>query len=217
MQDHCTSIYVDDIRHDLNYSSTDVNIFSETRFFQHENDDLYLLDDKNYILFRNDGTPRQNVRPFGGTAVYSRLDYYPGYPFCSNRHGVEITILRFMIIPHITVVGVYSSPAVSITVLCNAIQEILDSLPTQVNIFIGDFNVNWFNESRRASLYNFFITQNGYRQLVSCSTTDSNTCIDHIYTNLPEMQTSYQILETYFSDHKAICVLINSFINDKIT
>ncbi|XP_048587126.1 ATP-dependent DNA helicase PIF1 isoform X1 [Nematostella vectensis] len=74
--------HIDDIRHDLNYSSTDVNIFSETRFFQHENDDSYLLDDKNYTLFRNDGTPRQNVRPYGGTAVYSRLDYYPGYPFC---------------------------------------------------------------------------------------------------------------------------------------
>lgn len=95
--------------------------------------------------------------------MYSRLDYYPGYPFSSNRHGVEITILRFMIIPHITIVGVYSSPAVSVTELCNAIQEILDSLPTRVNIFIGDFNVNWFliNDSRRASLYNFFITQNG--------------------------------------------------------
>ena len=61
--------------------------------------------------------------------------------------------------------GVYSSPTVSVTVLCNAIQEILDSLPTQVNIFICDFNVNWFNESRRASLYNFFLTQKGYRQL----------------------------------------------------
>ena len=131
--------HIDDIRHDSNYSSTDVDIFSETRFSPFDSDDLYLLDDKNYILFRNDGTTTQNVRPFGGTAVYSRLDYYPGYPICSNRHGVEITILRFMIIPHITIVGVYSSPTVSVTVLCNAIQEILDSLPTQVNIFIGDF------------------------------------------------------------------------------
>ena len=48
--------------------------------------------------------------------------------------------------------------------------------------------------------------------LVSCSTTDSNTCIDHIYTNLPEAQACFQILETYFSDHKAlICALINCF------
>ena len=143
--------------------------------------------------------------------MYSRLDYYPGYPFSSNRHGVEITILRFMIIPHITIVGVYSSPVVSVTELCNAIQEILDSLPTRVNIFIGDFNVNWFNDSRRSSLYNFFITQNGYRQLVSCSTTDSKTCIDHIYTNLSESEIQFQIVETYFSDHKPICALVNCF------
>lgn len=48
------------------------------------------------------------------------------------------------------------------------------------------------------------------RQLVSCSITD-NTCIDHIiffyYTNLPEAQACFQILETYCSDHKATCAL----------
>ena len=136
--------HINDIHHDFNYWSTDVNIFSETRFSQLDSDNLYHIEDGSYTLFRNDDSTRvsQNVRPFGGTAVYSRLDYYPGYPFSSNRHGVEITILRFMIIPHFTIVGVYSSPAVSVTELCNAIQEILDSLPTRVNIFIGDFNVN---------------------------------------------------------------------------
>lgn len=59
-------------------------------------------------------------------------------------------------------------------------------------------------------LYDLFITENNYRQLVSLYTTDSKTAIDHIYANLPESQAKLHLLATYFSDHKAICVLINS-------
>ena len=201
--------HIDDILHDLNYLSTDVNIFSETRFSQLDDDNLYHM--KDYTLFRNDDTTRvsQNTRPFGGMAVYSRLDYYPGYPYCANTNGVEITVIRLMIMPHISIVGVYRSPAVPITQLCSAVQHMLDCLPTQVNIFIGDFNANYFNSSQSASLNNLFVRDNNYRQLVSSFTTDRNTCIDHIYTNLSESQIQFQILETYFSDHKTICALVN--------
>ena len=201
--------HIDDIRHDLNYLSTDVNIFSETRFSQLDDDNLYHI--KDYTLFRNDDTTRvsQNTRPFGGMAVYSRLDYYPGYPYCANTNGVEITVIRLMIMPHISIVGAYRSPAVPITQLCSSVQHMLGCLPTQVNIFIGDFNVNYFNSSQSASLNNLFVRDNNYRQLVSSFTTDRNTCIDHIYTNLSESQIQFQILETYFSDHKTICALVN--------
>lgn len=53
----------------------------------------YLIDNK-YTLFRNDAstTDLQNTRPFGGTAVYSCVDFYPGYPYCFNRNGAEITV-----------------------------------------------------------------------------------------------------------------------------
>lgn len=51
--------------------------------------------------------------------MYSRLDYYPGYPYCFNRYDVEISILRFLIIPHATEVGIYRSPVVSIGDLCS--------------------------------------------------------------------------------------------------
>ena len=30
------------------------------------------------------------MRPYGRTAVYSRVDYYPGYPYCRNTNGAEI-------------------------------------------------------------------------------------------------------------------------------
>ena len=70
---------------------------------------------------------------------------------------------------------------------------------------MGDFNINWFDEIIRRPLYNFFINDNNYRQLVSSFTTDNQTLIDLIYTNLPESEASSHILGTYFSDHKAVC------------
>ena len=124
------------------------------------------------------------MRPYGGTAVYSRVDYYPGYPYCCNINGVEITVLRFVNLPHVTNIGVYRSPRVPLRELCVALSELLDQPLSHTNIFVGDFNVNWCIETERAPLYDLF-ARNNYRQLVSCCTTDSKTCIDHVYTNLP--------------------------------
>ena len=111
-----------------------------------------------------------------------------------------------------TIVSVYRSPKVAISDMCRALQHILAQLSTQFNIFIGDFNINYLvDNTLKQPLYNLFIRDHKYRQLVSCYTTDYRTAIDHIYTNLPESQINMQVLEAYFSDHKAICALINSF------
>ena len=144
-------------------------------------------------------------------AVFSRVEFLPGYPCCCNVNGIEITILKVMILPHVTIVGIYRSPKIPMQCLLEALPQLLIGLSSQFNIFIGDFNINWFDEINRRPLYNFFINDNNYRQLVSNVTTDNQTLIDHIYTNLPESQSSSHILETYFSDHKAMCALVNCF------
>lgn len=76
------------------------------------------------ILFRND-IVSHNERPHGGTAVYSRIDYYPGYPYCYNQNGIEITVMRFMIIPQIMIIAIYRSPAIPIRQLCTAVKRII--------------------------------------------------------------------------------------------
>ena len=134
------------------------------------------------------------------------------YPYCQNINGMEITIIRLEKIYRVTIVSVYRSPKVTISNMCRALQQILIQLSTQYNIFIRDFNINYLvDNTLKRSLYNLFIRDHKYRQLVSCYTTDYRTAIDHIYTNLPESQINMQVLEAYFSDHKAICALINSF------
>ena len=164
-----------------------------------------------HILFRNDAASQHNERPYGGTAVYTRIDYYPGYPYRCNQNDIEITVMRYMIIPLITVIAIYRSPSIPIRHLCSAIRELLALSSTTLKVFIGDFNVNWLNITERATLYNLFITENHYRQLMSCYTTDNKTCIDHIYTNMDEHKIQATVWETFFSDHKAVYALINGF------
>ena len=201
--------HIDDVRHDLNYTSTDINIFTETRFNNSDSDNMYTID--GYTLFRNDCEPSVTSRPYGGTTVYSRVDFIPGYPYAHNINGIEITIMKVMILPHVNIIDVYHSPKIPVQQLCYALNEVLSLTSSEFNIIIGDFNINWLDECARRSLYNLFLNDNNYRQLISSYTTNNQTTIDHIYTNLPELQAEGHMLETYFPDHKSICALINCF------
>ena len=58
-------------------------------------------------------------------------------------------------------------------------------------------------QTQRQSLYDVLVRDNGYQQLISTYTTDNNTIIDLILTNISDKINS-GIIETYFSDHKAI-------------
>ena len=202
--------HIEDVRSDLNYCSTDVNIFTETRFCHSDDESVYIIE--NYSLFRNDGTmTTSNRRPYGGTAVYSRVDYYPGYPYSCNSHGIEITAIRLMTAPHIHIFGIYRSLSVPIVQMCSALSNMLFSQASQLNVFIGDFNIDWLENAGRTSLYNLFVRDHGYKQLVSSYTTDNKTCIDHMYSNIPISNIKVEVLETYFTDHKSVCALVDCF------
>ena len=92
----------------------------------------------------------------------------------------------------LTIVRIYRLARIPLQRLPEALTQVLSSLSSQFNIFIGDFNINWFNEINRRPLYNFCINDHNYRQLVSDVKTDNQTLIDHIYTNLPQPQASSQ-------------------------
>ena len=110
-------IVIDDVRHDLNFTNTDINIFSETRFISSDDDIMYNID--GYNLFRNDSQSLTS-RPFGGMAVFSRVQFLPGYPCCRNINDIEITIMKVMILPHVSIVGIYKSPRIPLQQLLEA-------------------------------------------------------------------------------------------------
>ena len=71
-----------------------------------------------------------------------------------NTNGVEIIVLRFLNLRHITIIEVYRSTRVPLGQLhiSVALIELLDQPLSHTNIFIGDFNVNWCIETERAPL-----------------------------------------------------------------
>ena len=167
-----------------------------------------------YDLFRNDNSDPSNAsRPYGGTAVYSKIPYLPGYPCCNNVHGIEITVIKITSLADWTIIGIYRSPKVPIRQLCLAIAEILSSITPENNIIIlGDFNINWLVETERRPLCNLLVRDKHYKQLISTYTTDNKTVIDHIYTNISHLDIQAGVLETYFSDHKTVWVSFDNIM-----
>ena len=85
--------HIEDVRKDFNFISADLAIFSETRLSLFDDDDTYIID--GFQPFRNDGDMlhHSNGRPYGGTAVYSKVSFVEGYPYRCNINGIEITVI----------------------------------------------------------------------------------------------------------------------------
>ena len=197
--------HIEDVRKDFNYSSTDIEIFTETRFTPTDPDEMYKLN--HFELFRNDSLSIANGgRPFGGTAVYSRVPYVSGYPYSHNINAIEFTIIKITTHPNLTIIGVYRSPKIPISQLCSALRHVLSDDTSEENIIIGDFNVNWLCETDRRPLYDIMVRDNSYVQTISDYTTDNKTLIDHIYCKTTSQCVNSGILETYFTDHKTIWI-----------
>ena len=109
----------------------------------------------------------------------------------------------------------YRSPEVSIPHLLSALCTILGQHSSSQNVIIGDFSINWAQESTRQSLNNLIIREKNFRQLIFGFTTDNRTIIDHLYTDLMEEKIYAGTLESYFSDHKAIWASIKEFQQGK--
>ena len=65
--------------------------------------------------------------------------------------------MKVMILPHVSIIGVYRSPAVPVQQLCCALNEVLSLSCSQFNNFIGDFNINWLHESNRTPFFSIYL------------------------------------------------------------
>ncbi|KAL9956274.1 hypothetical protein ACROYT_G037732, partial [Oculina patagonica] len=119
----------------------------------------------------------------------------------------EITIIKVKCLPDVIIAGIYRSPKVSVTHLLQALRELHSIMSTEhFHIILGDFNIDFNDGVQNSSIHNQMIVTYGYKQLILSFTTDNRTTIDHIYTNLNESTVQTGVLETYFSDHKAVWI-----------
>lgn len=80
-------------------------------------------------------------------------------------NGIEFTIIKVTSEQDLRIVAVYRSPKIPVKQLCSAIVDILREHASQLNIFIGDFNVNWMVVVERQPLYNVMVLRITYLQI----------------------------------------------------
>ncbi|MES9882338.1 MAG: AAA family ATPase [Sedimenticola sp.] len=184
---------------DQNLRAADIMIFSESRLTAADNDQDYQIPD--FAIFRNDQTQFDNTRPPHGTVTYSQHQYEHNYPIVSNTNGVEITLIKTTTLPNLCIMAVYKPPHTSRKNLEMAIQSILSTMTDDV-IILGDFNIDL---QKQAALK----LPGTFRQYIKCPTTNSNTSIDHIYTNIDPRIIDSGTIEAYWSDHCVIWIAVN--------
>merc|ERR1711976_1048184 len=106
----------------------------------------------------------------------------------------------------IQLVFLYLKPDCDVKLFKRSIQLIQDKLNTGMPfILMGDTNLN-VNDPSKASRIDHIEDKLHCRQMVREPTTDFDTILDHVYTNLNNM--SVGTIDCYWSDHKFICVTI---------
>jgi hypothetical protein len=160
----------------------------------------------------NDETSLSDKRPPHGMAVYSssRKDVITSST-SHNYKTVEITLTSVSCdpqseAPRLQVIGLYSQPKTSISHLLTTVKRVLQQkqLQNTPTVILGDFNIDLSVQSNQTkNLLSFFHTHN-FHQLITSPTTDYETTIDHIYTNVTTETIHADVHETYFSYHKLI-------------
>ena len=77
-------------------------------------------------------------------------------------------------------------------------------LSKEWTIVVGDFNINVLDNENMLTTY---MAAKGLICGIKQSTTNSRTCIDHIYTNLAGC--TFGVGETYYSHHKIVWIAVH--------
>jgi len=210
--------HIDDIRNHHTLMSCDIHMYCETRATQDEftQSDMYAIPGFKYFMF--EGSKQPGERSHYGIAIYSR------HPILSSCKSLSITdscntecaLLSFTPLKGIVihVACIYCRPSISAVQLQADLTHILKDIRssycvhtalTHYSVIMGDFNSDWGVESTRQLISQ---TLHNFTQLVRGSTTDYNSTLDHIYTDIPLAHINSFVSEAYFTDHKpVICVI----------
>lgn len=197
------------MQNDFNLQAADILFFAETRYLPTDTDEDISL--PGYRCFRNDSLVPTDTRPPHGLAMYHKPTIICN-AHNANGKSIEITQctveLSSMLI---NIIVLYKPPKTQLKHLLNALFVIFQKMmPSTTNtIVLGDFNVDiseYAQSSTKVKLLDFFQKYNLKEVIQPAVTTDYNTAIDHIYTNIKNIKTG--VSETYYSYHKAIWIAL---------
>ena len=77
-----------------------------------------------------------------------------------------------------------------------------------IDVILGDFNINYFDEKESHNLKNILENKLGYQQIVSNPTFLSGSLLDHVYIKSHKFKSvANTVIGVYYSDHDAVKIL----------
>ena len=157
-----------------------------------------------FDLYRQDSTDK-----YSSLAVCSRNTVkINNYHYFRALNALKLTIHTNFTKHKISLILLYRNHRKLMQQFINNIITIVNQHP--VDIILGDFNINYFNDNEMNSLANVMNSLN-YKLIVQKSTfISTGSLLDHVYVNptlFPIVQTC--IISVYYSDHDAVMVSIN--------
>ena len=205
---NCRSLkkHIADVRADSNMLAANIIAFGETCL--KNTDQSYIVNLEGFHLSRNDDSCCFG-RAYHGLAVYTKgvLNSFVG----ANIFDVEFThgyILHLDLLIHVCFL--YCSPKIASVKLYKKFFAHLDTVYNLKNphIVMGDFNLDFYQAQ---VLPSFLYSKYSLSQLISIATTNYDSILDHVYTNLDKKLIYMSgVLESYFSDHKPVFIGLSS-------
>ena len=80
----------------------------------------------------------------------------------------------------------------------------------RIDVILGDFNINYFDEKESHNLKNILESTLGYQQIVSRPTFLSGSLLDHVYIRSQKFKrVDNSVIGVYYSDHDAGKILFH--------
>ena len=203
--------HIKDIQPDIQYTCSDLIIFTETKLKSSDLSESLQLPD--FHIHRFDCPSASQTVASYGIAVYTKyeLDEAAVYHKIHRTYAktvIEVVILNILTrlpdVPNLKVGVVYSSPKTTWPELEKVLTEIKDILQADTPIIItGDFNIDLLANPSHEIVHLL-----GFQQKIKQSTTDKNSLLDHLYVSKMPVNVTTGVLESHFSDHKPVYLLL---------
>ena len=158
-----------------------------------------------FILNRQDSDDRYSSLAFCNktTVRIKEKEYFPvinGLMFTTVFTSRENCEMRFLFL--------YRKQASNVHDFVNNLNHIINWYT--IDIILGDFNINYFDEKESHNLKNIMESTLGYQQIVSKPTFLSGSLLDHVYIRSNKFKSVYNaVIGVYYSDHDAVKMFLH--------
>ena len=193
-----------DFKCDPTIFNSDVLLFTETQLKPNDLDSDIRVNLSPFLLYRQD-----NIDRYSSLVVCSRITVeISGYEYFPSANALKFCISSSKSHKRRIVLLLYRKQSSNTRQYVDQIKHILTH--NFINMILGDFNINYLNDSESKVLKTLMEDTLQYTQIVKSPTFFSSVSLtDHIYIDANMLSVVHNsVVSVYYSDHEAIKVCL---------